>query len=150
MGREIRKVPKGWEHPKNDDGNYKPMYDELYIDALNEWLTNHNLWLKGKHPDQPREYKYYAEWDGDAPWVDYYRPSFDLPADHFQIYETVSEGTPTSPVFASKDEMSIWLVGEGYSEEAAKGFCEMEWAPSMAISEGVIKMGIHSAEDLKK
>ena len=33
MGREIRKVPPNWEHPKKADGTYHPMYDEYFDDA---------------------------------------------------------------------------------------------------------------------
>ena len=38
MGREIRRVPKGWEHPRDEGGKYIPMFDQSYDDAAKEWL----------------------------------------------------------------------------------------------------------------
>jgi hypothetical protein len=51
----------------------------------------------------------------------------------YQVWETVSEGSPISPVFATKDELVTWLISEGYSETAARSFIESEWVPSMII-----------------
>src|SRR5579872_3685439 len=73
MGREIRRVPPGWEHPKETDPDdrrgmgYHPMHGENYEQALKEWVDNHNLWVDGEHPDQQEagsNVKYYAEWEG--------------------------------------------------------------------------------------
>jgi len=33
MGREIRRVSEGWEHPKDARGNYQPLYDEDFEGA---------------------------------------------------------------------------------------------------------------------
>jgi len=33
MGREIRKVPKGWKHPKDENGRFIPKYNEFFKDA---------------------------------------------------------------------------------------------------------------------
>ena len=38
MGREIRNVPEGWVHPKNEYGNYQPMFDKTYKEAAEEWI----------------------------------------------------------------------------------------------------------------
>jgi len=68
---EIRNVPKGWEHPKDEYREYKPMLDLPYIDVLNEWWKNHELWLKGEHPDQKeqpeetKDIKYFAQHECD-------------------------------------------------------------------------------------
>lgn len=45
-------------------------------------------------------------------------------ATHFQVYETVSEGTPVSPVLASLEEVKQWCIEQGYSEAAAQFFIE--------------------------
>lgn len=50
MGREIRKVPANWEHPKSD-GRYQPMFDLYYGDAIDEWIKGHNAWQDGSHSD---------------------------------------------------------------------------------------------------
>lgn len=111
MGREIRKVPANWEHPKNDKGNYQPMYDKFYGDALNEWIEECNKWDNGTHPDllNHPEYKkenpFYSMWGGAAPDVEYYQTKKYLPEEltHIQLYETTSEGTPVSPVFKADE-----------------------------------------------
>ncbi len=111
MGREIRKVPANWEHPKLDNGNYQPMYDEYYGDVLNDWIKENNLWSKGTHPDlieSPRikdEYPFYAQYHGGPPDVDFYhtRKYNSEELTHIQLYETTSEGTPKSPVFKAEE-----------------------------------------------
>lgn len=37
MGRELRRVPQNWEHPKEND-KYVPIHNEFYGDAFSEWL----------------------------------------------------------------------------------------------------------------
>jgi len=107
MGRELRRVPANWEHPKNDKGFYQPMYDEFYGDAINEWIKNHKKWLNGTHPDlleNPKlkeEYPFYAMYDGGPPDIEYYQTTkySEKELTHIQLYETTSEGTPKSPLF---------------------------------------------------
>lgn len=160
MGREIRKVAKGWEHPKNARGHYQPVYNTYYGDAVKEWIEQHLLWLDGKHVDQladpegNKEHKFYAEAWGNCPDVEYYLPVkwTEEEACCFQYYETVSEGTPVSPVFDTLLELEDWLVNrEGHSRQAAKNFCESGWAPSFTMSispDGVknMKSGVDTCE----
>jgi len=111
MGRIIRKVPEGWEHPKDSDGNYIPMFNKYYGDALNEWLHNHQLWEAGTHPDllsgdaSKEKYPFYAMWNGDAPEIERYQTKKYTPEEltHIQLYEETSEGTPESPVFKADE-----------------------------------------------
>ncbi len=149
MGREIRRVPPDWEHPRDEQGYYLPMHDRIFDDAFEEWVKEYRLWREGKHPDQ-RDYPYW-EWAGRPPDPDYHRPAFDQEPAHYQIYQTASEGTPTSPVFASLDDMKRWLIAEGFSEYAATSFVESGWAPSMVFSpdSGVSGIGIHSLDALR-
>lgn len=141
MGREIRKVPKGWEHPKDEQGNYKPMYDECFEDAFNEWDKNRLEWISGKSESQ-KKYNYeptnagYIESEGGSPDPEYYRKEkwTEEEACCFQMYQTVSEGTPVSPVFDTLKELEDWLVIQGHSRKAAHGFCESGYAPSMIFN----------------
>ena len=162
MGREIRRVPKGWEHPQNEyckhfggiekahnryykpgDFSYgkcfKPLYDQDIEASAKEWIEGLNLWLRGEHPDQKdggaSEFKYYWEWAGNPPNPEFYRPAWK-PEEMtcYQIYETVSEGTPVSPVFETLDQMRDWLIEQGYSEAVANGFVKDGWVPSMIYS----------------
>lgn len=52
----------------------------------------------------------------------------------FQIYQNVSEGTPVSPIFHSKEELCQWMIAQGESQEAAALFLEFGHAPSLVIS----------------
>jgi len=107
MGRELRKVPANWEHPKKDNGDYQPMFNKYYGDALNEWINNNKRWEDGTHPDlkdhpeYKEEYPFYAMYDGNPPDVEYYQTRKYKPEElnYIQLYETTSEGTPCSPVF---------------------------------------------------
>ncbi|HEX8564120.1 MAG TPA: hypothetical protein VF648_00530 [Pyrinomonadaceae bacterium] len=125
MGREVRQVPPNWEHPKNENGIYQPMFEESYEVAISEWIENHQLWLKGEHPDQRAEYKYFAQWDGDPPDIEYYNIYYtEDEATWYQLYETVSEGTPVSPPFETKEKLAQYLAENGdfwYQQDQKEG-----------------------------
>ena len=169
MGREIRRVPPNWEHPKAENGNYMVMHDHDFDTAFQEWIAGYELWKKGGHPEQlddPERYTdcEYWEWEGNPPNPDYCRPAFKEEPTWYQVYETVSEGTPVTPPFETKEELVDYLVEHGtfwdvrrvqdgrqpvagWPQEAAEKFVENEWAPSfmMTIDEG--KMDLKSARD---
>lgn len=137
MGREIRKVPKGWEHPRDKNGKYKPMFEEPYIDVLEDWIKNHRLWQQGQHPNQlehpeaTRDSKFYAEWSDNPPNVEFYNPNkwTAKEATCYQVYETITEGTPLSPVFYNLKALEDWLVQkQGYEREYAHEFCKTQSA----------------------
>jgi hypothetical protein len=143
MGREIRRVPEGWEHPED-----RYLYDGSLSAKTQRWVEEFDLWRQRQHPSQirarERESEYYEEiYDHDRFWeyehppeVDDHRPDWEaqgIPVDHYQVYETVSEGSPVSPVFATLAEVENWLVEQGYSTGAAKGFIEAGSAPSMMV-----------------
>jgi hypothetical protein len=151
MGREIRRVPPDWEHPKRDQAwehDYIPMHDQTYLSALAEWQAEKAAFdptdtSRSEHGFEGT----FEEWHGEAPDRQYYRPAWpDETRTALQIYETVSEGTPISPVFKDKDELVAWLVLEGYSEEAARKFAEMGHVPSMMMVGGKLAMGIAALE----
>lgn len=175
MGRELRRVVANWEHPKKDCGSYQPMFDSSYVEELAKWIENHNLWLSGKHPDQKeydeaKECKRYAEWAGNAPDYEYYRPEWKKEEmTWYQMYETVSEGTPVSPAFENPDDLVKYLMENGdfwdqsrrksgdsfmpcapWSEAAAKNMVfGSGWAPSGVICNGEYKSGVEAFGDIK-
>jgi len=145
MGREIRRVSPEWQHPRDTRGNYRPLFDRTYVETLQEWREDRNAWQ-----DEPKDDCSFEEWAGSSPDPDYYRPEWVEEPTCYQIYEPVSEGTPTSPIFASLDEMRIWLIEQGFSETATAKFVETGWAPSSVFipDKGMSGMGIHSLDFL--
>jgi hypothetical protein len=111
MGRQLRKVPANWEHPKNSDGRYQPMFDLFYGDALKEWIEENEKWENGTHedliekPSRKVDMPFYAMWAGNPPDVEFYHTKKYSEAEltHIQLYENTSEGTPLSPVYHSSE-----------------------------------------------
>jgi hypothetical protein len=110
MGRELRKVPAGWEHPKRNDGSYQPMFNEYYGNVLKEWFEENEKWENGSHPafisnpEYKKEYPFYAQYER-FPDIEYYQTKkyTEDELTHIQLYETTSEGKPISPVFHKDD-----------------------------------------------
>lgn len=163
MGREIRRVPPNWEHPRDDKGQYIPMYDDDFDSRLTRWLSEYELWKKGQHPDQKEDPERmnmkFWEWDGGPPDPESYRPKFDVEPTWFQVYETVSEGTPVTPPFSTKKELVDYLIQHGdfsdqryhegtWSKANAEAFVEREYAPSMLIENGPSGMKIKTPKDM--
>lgn len=166
MGREIRRVPADWEHPlqeckhspwrggcdqaKANGGKcYHPLYDRPYREAVAEWKTEFAAWERGERDeycDAESAKLEYWEWNGNPPEREYYRPDWpEGAATHYQVYETVSEGNPVTPHFATQDELIDYLVTHGdfwdqsrgdggWSREAAESFVRGRgWSPSMVM-----------------
>jgi len=185
MGREIRKVTPNWEHPKRtkynpfkgrDEESYQQLFDRAYAPAMAEWIENHLKWERGEHEDQKdgdmAEYRHYAQWNGGPPDVEYYRPDWKPEeATWWQVYETVSEGTPVTPPFATREELVEYLVENGdfwdqsrRAEGPIGGFqmpCDpwprkqaesfvfgSGWAPSLIVENGVVKTGVEAMADI--
>ena len=164
MGREIRRVPLDFQHPKYTEedsprgrdwiGHFIPLHNETYKTAIAEWIANHNLWEKGEYPKQ-KTGKYakgcgsYAEYNGDAPEHAGYRPEYTGPATAWCVYETVSEGTPVTPVFATAQELIDYLAEHGatfddcaWSRANAERFVnDTGWAPTMVVAGGKVMAG---------
>ena len=72
------------------------------------------------------------------PDPDKYMPS----GEWYQLFENVSEGTPASPPFATKEELVGWLTnnldywGGKWTKEQAQAMIEHEYAPSMVMTGG--------------
>ena len=173
MGREIRRVPPNWNHPTvmrsyGREGK-QPMHNETYAEARAEWLEGLRKWEAGEDPDRESyknddgSYQDYWEWSGSPPDRAYYRPWADDEATWFQLWETVSEGTPVTPPFATKEELAQHLAeyGDewdqsramkpdearlfgipfgkpGWGIERARAFVDVGWAPSMVVTNGTV------------
>lgn len=53
MGRELRKVPANWEHPKDENGHYIPLYGRPFTKELADWEKNY---APKFHPDTMKYY----------------------------------------------------------------------------------------------
>ena len=106
MGREVRRVPADWNHPtavseRNGDTYYVPL-------------------LRGPYAERKQEFDDYAaehgiaaacDWLGDEPDSKDYMPSWTAEeCTHYQMYESVSEGTPISPVLPTPEKLADWLA----------------------------------------
>jgi hypothetical protein len=71
----------------------------------------------------------------------------------WQLWETVSEGSPVSPVFATPEELAAWLAGPESSQRDSvtsdlteaqwlKFLTGPGWAPSSIIRNGVMMSGV--------
>lgn len=188
MGREIRRVPANWEHPKKSEPNhrlgimeerYQPMRDTSVESAWAEWQAEFAAWLAGKHDrviaeygatnyPKAEPYRAFCAWHGAPPEPAYYRPDWDeSTATWYQVYETVSEGTPVTPPFATQAELVDYLVthgdfwdqkrrAEGYSggipcgpweRKNAESFVGAGWAPSMMVTTTEAGTEIKTARD---
>lgn len=147
---------KGWIEK---EPSYIPTADEvnrwsrggLGHDGLNQWICveararrmgvwGHCLVCNGEgviwFNDQIREL--YESW--------YETERYDPPTgEGYQLWETVSEGSPISPVFETVEMFRDYLINElGYSRSSVEKFLELEWSPSMAGTAGNIKRDIES------
>lgn len=141
MGRECRRVPANWQHPTDETGSYKPLYDQSYKEALAEWQFEHQKWAEGLTKNwvtgewEPHnETCSFEDWNGEEPDPEYYRPDWsESEATHYQMYETCSEGTPISPVFATPEEVARYCADNGVSSFADLTASYEAW---LAIAKG--------------
>lgn len=153
MGREIRRVPKKWEHPKTFNGNYKPLMDN-YVGSLEYYKESVDNFIKymtevinkGKVKiydtvyKTPQEvYEYFTE-DGqmNPPEIENYMPS----GSWYQLFENVSEGTPLTPAFEKPEDLVEWLSnnadfwGKTWTRQQAEAMVEQGFAMSGMVVGG--------------
>jgi hypothetical protein len=183
MGREIRRVPPNWQHPQTELVNsktgrmekcFQPLYDRPYIEAISDWIKNHEAWESAVHERLTKgditksEYPHYAAYGGNAPSMEDYRPNWRSDEmTWWQVYETVTEGTPVTPPFATREELVQYLVANGdfwdqkrrsegnsnipcgpWSLKQAQAFVfGSGWAPSMVVSNGRAMSGVEAVSE---
>lgn len=154
MGREVRMVPKDWEHPKRDNGRYIALFDSDFEEDAAAWDKECADWDAGIYPGYAKEEHKkmsFKEWDSDRPEAKDYMPIFPKgTADHYMMYETCSEGTPISPAFDTPESLAMWLESSGASSFGDQTASYEGWlrvakggfACSAVISHGVLKSGV--------
>jgi hypothetical protein len=162
MGREVRRVPANWQHPKNANGRYIPLFEGSdYAPRLARWDEGNTQWTKGfkkdwigggwKPLDGTEASSTYEEWAGERPNAADYMPAWnDAEATHFMMYEDTSEGTPISPAFATPEELARWLVDNNASAFADMTAPYESWlrvaqggfAPSAVMDDRGLRSGV--------
>lgn len=166
MGREVRKVPPDWQHPKvyrYGEEKYQPMYDTSFKEAEADWLADFDRIRAGEMTELEKEC--YPEglmaWANDEspPNPKYYMPDWpDEERTHFQMYEDTSEGTPISPVMEGPEALARWLAETGASSfghstatyEQWLPICKGGFAPSMVIAGGRALSGVEAMSETDK
>ena len=166
MGREVRRVPADWSHPKNDDGKFTPMYGGSFAKSLAKWSEGNAKWAEGLRDDhnggwKPRDADdgpmTFEEWEGARPVFEDYMPEFDSgTATHFMMYEDTTEGTPISPAFSTPEELARWLADSGASSFGSMtatynqwlATCRSGFAMSMVIAGGRFMSGVEAMAEL--
>jgi hypothetical protein len=120
MGREVRRVPADWQHPRAGS-RYIPLYEGPYEQVLETWQKTFVEWCQVRPqycPDEdyaPTE-EAFRGWYGDPPDREMYMPSWsEQEATHWMMYEDTSKGTPLSPAFATAEECARWCAENGTS-----------------------------------
>ena len=137
MSREVRPVALDWEHPR--DGTY-PSGEPRYVGLFSRQDLLIQLDWRAEHPDHP---------DGQEP-IDLSRYMPEIPEGTpygWQLYETISEGSPISPVCKTKEELATWLSSpaagrEQRSPEVAAKFVEVGGAPSFVLGPQGFESGV--------
>jgi hypothetical protein len=169
MGREVRRVPADWQHPKHfaaglrgPEERYKPLFQgHLYESGVNEWDEECAKWKAGWRPDYCTDDEHknmtYEQWSGQRPHRDDYMPNWPIEkCTHLMMYESTSEGTPISPAFATPEELARWLADNGASAfgsstatyEQWLNIARGGWAPDLIYTpEAGLQTGIESSID---
>lgn len=130
------------------------MYDEDFETAASKWKEDFSKWKPSEHDGEE-----YWEYEGNPPDRERYRPKWSKEeATWIQIYETVSEGTPVTPPFATHEELVEYLVknGDFWDQQRGKGgwdragavsFVKRGWAPSLIVNRTATETTIKQPRD---
>lgn len=140
MGREVRMVPPGWQHPKDENGKYIPLLRGGFAEADSDWNEGYAAWQRGEvenYGDGPKwkpkdagagASARYTDYAGPRPSPDDYMPEWSKgEATMLVMYEDTSEGTPISPAFSTPEELARWLTDNGASAFADMTATYEEW-----------------------
>ena len=166
MGREVRRVPEDWQHPKHIVPDYrigkmveryKPLFQgDRYQPLVDDWDDKCAKWKAGWRPDycNPESRGLtYEQYAGQRPHKDDYMP--DWPAEqctHLMMYEDTTEGTPISPAFKTPEELAQWLVNNNASAFGSETASYEAWlrvargglALSLVVTDGKMKNGVEA------
>lgn len=143
MSREVRRVPLGWQHPMEWTKRWDRAEGRVMMKLVPKPLFERRILEM-------------VLADGDTPEPDdCYMPDFSsVPDDQMGVcmYETTSEGTPISPVFATCEELAHWLADNNASAlggmtatyEQWLAACRRGWSPSAVADSGGLRSGVEA------
>ncbi len=154
MGREVRRVPPNWEHPKHPEGDHIPLRDG-FCEAVSRWYREKAMWDQGYRRDWKTDgfvekdnpdhrAMSYEDWAGEEPRAEDYMPDWAPEiCTRLQMYEDTSAGTPISPVCETAEELARWLADNGASAFGSMTATYEQWlatintgfAVSMVVSD---------------
>jgi hypothetical protein len=171
MGREIRMVPPGWQHPRDAKGKLIPLLKGSYEQAASEWDEGYAAWQRGEIENYGGNPKWtpkcedalkcgrYTDWAGSRPSPDDYMPKWkDDEATMLCMYEDTSEGTPISPSFATPEELARWLADTNASAfggmtatyEQWLATSKAGWCVGMVMAGGRMMSGVEAETELRQ
>lgn len=127
----------------------QPMFDKSYVNAAEDWLSEFDGLRADWETSSEREWYEHGlcHWasENSAPDPAYYRPWSDADATWFQLWETVSEGTPVSPPFETQEDLIKYLAenGDFWDQRRCK---ERDWETLWGGVAGVSGWGQERAE----
>jgi hypothetical protein len=88
-------------------------------------------------------------YEGQFKEAENWEPTEPPAGEGWQVWETVSEGSPISPVFATRERLILWLMSPAYNwgtsrpltRQQAENFTESAWAPTGFIIDGEVIPG---------
>lgn len=156
MGREVRRVPAGWRHPKDGAGRFIPLFGgsvsakiREYKEEARQWALGYRRsWAKDRMEFVPRDASTedlsFEDWAGEVPKPEEHMPDWpEAERTHYQMYETCSEGTPISPVLETPEALARWLADTWASAFGSMTATYEEWlamiqGPGSSASAGII------------
>lgn len=161
MSVEVRRVPLDWLHPRDAALRFRPLLAAEFATALAAWDAGQMKWdcgLIASHAEnigapawRPRDCwvraSSYEEHAGPRPRAEAYMPTWP-PAERvgWQMYETITAGTPISPPCQSPEALAVWLadnnaiIGPGFkatTEEWLNMICGSGKAPMFMMKRGL-------------
>lgn len=150
---DLKEWNEGWELWQS--GKFKDYKGE--ISSIDEVVAENIKWIVDErnkynysisYRDEEEAYYragrvFFTDFNGEPPLIpnpDDYMPE----GEWYQVFETVSEGTPTTPAFETTEELVQWMAnnkdywGAQWTEEGARRLVQDEWAPSMIVADGKV------------